>query len=390
MPEEKATFLIANLPYTADIADEEVWRFVQRKVDRDFPWLLPSGYWVILSGVGRSWRGVRRRGPVVSHAQWAGTGWIPLDMVLAWITHFGDAMRASRHGRVVGIAPTPESGLGIALARSIRGDKVRLIVRVIGHAASKALLVHRSKLRFMLFDQIESFVLRRADLVVPMGRFTKELAIRKGANPDRVIILPFPVRWADSTSVAPFPSQPCVLFVGRLAKEKGVHVLLEAMCQVREAIPSVRLLVAGDGSYRKELEVKVDRLGLRSHVSFLGWIEDADLRVAYREAWVLVLPSILEEGLGMVLVEAGLMGRPVIGSDLGGIKDIIQYGHNGLLVPPGDSKALAEAILTILTNRNLAQQMGLANLEIARKYLSQRDEALEQVHRAILDLVEKQ
>jgi glycosyltransferase involved in cell wall biosynthesis len=92
----------------------------------------------------------------------------------------------------------------------------------------------------------------------------------------------------------------------------------------------------------------------------------------------------------MVLVEAGLMGRPVIGSDLGGIRDIIQHGHNGLLVPPGNSKALAEAILTILTNRNLAQQMGLANLEIARKYLSQRDEALEQVHRAILDLVEKQ
>jgi hypothetical protein len=192
MPEEKATFLIANLPYTADIADEEVWRFVQRKVDRDFPWLLPSGYWVVLSGVGRSWRGVRRRGPLVSHAQWAGTGWIPLDMVLAWITHFGDAMRASRHGRVGGIAPTPESGLGIALARSIRGDKVRLIVRVIGHATSKALLVHRFKLRFMLFDRIESFVLRRANLVVPMGRFTKELAIRKGANPDRVIICFFP------------------------------------------------------------------------------------------------------------------------------------------------------------------------------------------------------
>jgi glycosyltransferase involved in cell wall biosynthesis len=242
----------------------------------------------------------------------------------------------------------------------------------------------------MLLDRIESFVLQRADLVVPMGRFTKELAIRKGANPDRVIILPFPVRWADSAGVTPFPSQPCVLFVGRLEKEKGVHVLLEAMCQVREAIPSVRLLVAGDGSYRRELEVRADRLGLRNHVSFLGWIEAADLRVAYEEAWVLVLPSIWAEGLGMVLVEAGLMGRPVIGSDLGGIRDIIQHGHNGLLVPPGDSKALAEAILTILTNRNLAQQMGLANLEMARKYLSQRDEALEQVHRAILDLVEKQ
>jgi glycosyltransferase involved in cell wall biosynthesis len=390
MPEEKVMFLIANFPYTADITDEEVWCFVQREVDRDFPWLLPNGYWVTLSGVGRGWRGVRKRGPVVSHARWPGTGWIPLDATLAWFAHFLDAVRASRQGRVVGIAPMPEAGLGVALARSLRSDKVRLVVRVQGHTASRALLVRRSKLRFMLLDRIESFVLQRADLVVPMGRFTKELAIRKGANPNKIIILPFPVRWADSASVAPFPSQPCVLFVGRLEKEKGVHVLLEAMCQVREAIPSVRLLVARDGSYRRELEVRADRLGLRSHVSFLGWIEAADLRVAYKEAWVLVLPSIWAEGLGMVLVEAGLMGRPVIGSDLGGIRDIIQHGHNGLLVPPGDSKALAEAILTILTNRNLAQQMGLANLETAQKYLSQRNEALEQVHCAILALVEKQ
>jgi glycosyltransferase involved in cell wall biosynthesis len=80
-------------------------------------------------------------------------------------------------------------------------------------------------------------------------------------------------------------------------------------------------------------------------VSGTGSDSGADLRVAYREAWVLVLPSILEEGLGMVLVEAGLMGRPVIGSDLGGIKDIIQCGYNGLLVPPGNSKALAKPSL---------------------------------------------
>ena len=390
MSEEKAVFLIANLPYTADIADEEVWRFVQRKADRDFPWLFAGGYWVTLSGVGRRWRGVRRRGQIVSHAQWAGTGWIPLDAVLAWFAHFLDAMMASRQGRVVAIAPTPEAGFGVALARSLYRDRVRLVVRVQGHTASKALLVRRSKLRFILLEQIESFVLQRADLVVPMGKFTEQLALRKGAKPDKTIILPFPVQWAGSASVVPFPPQPCVLFVGRLEKEKGVHVLLEAMCQVREMVPSVRLLIAGDGSYRRELEAKVDRLSLREHVSFLGWLEGADLQGAYKEAWVLALPSIWAEGLGMVLVEAGLMGRPVIGSDLGGIRDIIQHGYNGFLVPPGDSKALAEAILTILMNRDLAQRMGLANSEVARKYLNQRDEALERVRRAILTLVNEQ
>ena len=388
--EKKAIFLVTNLPYVADITNEEAWRFVQREADRDFPWLFAGGYWVTLSGVGRRWRGVRRRGQIVSHAQWAGTGWIPLDAVLAWFAHFLDAMRASRQSRVVAIAPTPEAGFGVVLARSLCMNKVRLVVRVQGHTASKALFVKHSKLRFKLFERIESFVLRRADLVVPMGRFTEGLALRKGVKPDKVIVLPFPVRWASSVSLTPLPPEPCALFVGRLEKEKGVQVLLEAMCKVREEIPSVRLLIAGDGSYRRQLEKMTNRLNLRDHVSFLGWLEGAELQDTYRRAWVLVLPSIWAEGLGMVLVEAGLMGRPVIGSNLGGIRDIVQHGYNGLLVPPGDSKALAEALLTLLTDKDLAQRMGLANSEMARRYLSQRDEALERVRRAILAMANEQ
>jgi glycosyltransferase involved in cell wall biosynthesis len=123
-------------------------------------------------------------------------------------------------------------------------------------------------------------------------------------------------------------------------------------------------------------------------VSFLRWLEAEDLQRAYQEAWVLVLPSIWEEGLGMVLVEAGLMGRPVIGSNLGGIRDIIRHGHNGFLVPPGDAKALADAIVTILTDANLAARMGQVNRQVAQSYLSTRDVALKQVRAAIMRWVE--
>ncbi len=390
MSEKDAIFLIANFPYTVDIANQETWRrFVQRKANRDFPWLFAGGYRVILSGLGKGWRGLQRKDWVTSHARWVGTGWIPLDAVLAWISHFTDAIKALRQGRVIGIAPTPEAGLGIALARSICKREIKLVVRVIGDTASKALLVHRSRLRLIALELIESFVLRRADLVVPMGRFTYELALRRGANPNKTVVLPFPVKWANSANIEPFPPQPYVLFVGRLEKEKGVHVLLEAMGKVREAVPSARLLIAGDGSYRLELEDKTRRLGLCEHVSFLGWLEGANLQATYREAWVLVLPSIWAEGLGMVLVEAGLMGRPVIGSDWGGIRDIIQHGHNGFVVPPGDPVALAKALTAVLSGRGLAERMGLANREVAREYLSSRDEALERVRQAILALVKK-
>lgn len=358
MSKHPVTFLIANFPYTLDISDDKAWDFIQKEFQRDFPWLLDCGHLIILSGVGKGWRGRGRRGCVVSHAALRGLGKIPVDAVFAWMTHLVDALLASRSGKVVGIAPTPEAGFGLALARLLRKGRVRLVVRIQGHTASKALLVHRSKWRFWLLERIESFVIRWADLVIPMGEFTRQLALKKGANQDRIVVLPFPVGWMDSAMITDLPPHPCVLFAGRLEKEKGVQILLEALKHVKEEVPAVRLLIAGDGSYRKHLEELVERLQLLQHVSFLGWLSPEEMREVYREAWCLVLPSVWAEGLGMVLVEAGLMGRPAIGSDWGGIRDIIRDGYNGYLVPPEDAKALAEAILRILNDPARAREMG--------------------------------
>ncbi|GBD00049.1 Alpha-D-kanosaminyltransferase [bacterium HR17] len=388
MQGKKCLFLVANFPHTADISQPEVLDFVRRKFERDFPWLLVDDYKVVLSGLGKRWHGIRAQHNIISHAGWRASGWIPLDAVLAWLTHFLDAFKASRRALVISIASTPEAGLGIAIARLLYKGRVRLVVRVIGHTASKALYVHGLRWRFRILERIEAFVLRQADLVVPMGQFTTELALNKGADPAKIVVLPFPVRWADSARVEPLALEPYVLFVGRLEKEKGVHILLEAMKTVLQRVPSARLLIAGDGSYRRELEAQVECLGLTESALFFGWLGPEELQQLYRKARVLVLPSILEEGLGMVLVEAGLMGRPVIGSDLGGIRDIIQHGYNGFLVPPGDAKALAETILEILQDAELACRMGLANMEVARAYLRARDKALEQVRLAIMKWLE--
>lgn len=388
MQDRKCLFLIANFPYTADISQPETWDFVQRKFERDFPWLLADNYKIVLSGLGKRWRGMHSQRNITSHAGWKASGWMLLDAILAWVTHFFDALGASRQMLVISIAPTPESGLGIALAKLFHKEKIRLVVRVQGHTASKALYVHRSIWRFRILDWIESFVLRQADLILPMGEFTRGLSLKKGANPERIVVLPFPMRWADRARTEPIAPEPRVLFVGRLEKEKGVHILLEAMKIVLQRMPSAQLLIAGNGSYRQVLEALTERLGLTESVSFLGWLGSEEIQRLYCKARVLVLPSIWGEGLGMVLVEAGLMGRPVIGSDLGGIRDIIRHGYNGFLVPPGDAKALAEAILRVLQDIELASKMGLANTEVARAYLSTRDKALEQVRLAILKWVE--
>ncbi|GBC84990.1 Alpha-D-kanosaminyltransferase [bacterium HR11] len=386
----KPVFLVASFPYTRDISRPEDWDFVRRKFERDFPWLLTDEYPVMMCGVGQGWSGTRCNGRICARAGAKATENLLLDAVMAYRAHFTEGLRVAHNGLVIGIAATPESGLGLALARAIYPKKMRLVVRVQGNTSSKPLLVHQRRWRGKMLEFVESFVLKRADLVLPMGKFTKELALKRGADLSKIIPLPFPVRWADRAHVTPLPPEPAVLFAGRLEKEKGVHILLDAMAIAVKRLPQARLMVAGDGPYRPVLEAKVKQLGLCSRVSFLGWLKPERLQRAYAESWVLVLPSIWEEGLGMVLVEAGLMGRPVIGSDLGGIRDIIQHGHNGLLVPPGDAERLADAIVTVLTNPGWAWQMGQANRQVAWSYLSTRDEALERVRRAILSWVQGQ
>jgi len=376
-------FLVPNLFSAPDISDDRVWELVQRGMGPEFHWLLTEKHDVCFSGIGQGWSGWKRRDCVTSHAGFRATRSFPLNAILAWLTHFQDALRLAGKDVLIILAPTPLSGLGAALAKVFAGNRIRLVVRIRGHTASKSLYVKRSKWQFKLIESIEAFVACRANLILPLGKFTYDLAISYGVRPERMIVLPRVIPWAKRAEIKDLPGRPNLLFAGRLVEEKGVHILLRAMVIVRERVPNAHLLIAGDGSYRSTLEQIADSLGIRDSVSFLGWLQAEHLQNAYRNSWLLVLPSICEEGLGTVLVEAGLMGRPVVGSDLGGIRDIIRHGENGFLVPPGDPSALAHAILAILQDRDLASRMGFANARAVKEYLSAWEEAVEKVRDAI-------
>ena len=220
-----------------------------------------------------------------------------------------------------------------------------------------------------------------------MGEFTRELALAHGARSARVLILPWAVPWDGRMPVTPLRSPPTVLFAGWLEAGKGVDVLLSALPAVVESVPDARLLLAGDGPERGRLEQQVESLGLRERATFMGWLNKADLRAAYERAWVVVLPSIWEEGLGMVLVEAGMMGRASVGSDRGGIREVIEHGATGLLVPPADPGNLADAIVHLLSDRERARQMGLHARTRARRYLDRREEALRKVESIMRQLM---
>lgn len=161
-----------------------------------------------------------------------------------------------------------------------------------------------------------------------------------------------------------------VLFVGRLIDWKGVNTLVSSMKKVKTATGSTRLVIIGDGPERERLKTLAKELELEDVITFTGRLSATELMDYYSRAAVFVLPSVTvnnqTEGLGVVLLEAMASGVPAIGSNTGGIPDIIEDGVNGLLVPPGDPDALAEAIIRILEDRDLADRFREAGLETVK------------------------
>jgi rhamnosyl/mannosyltransferase len=173
---------------------------------------------------------------------------------------------------------------------------------------------------------------------------------------------------------ARFAGREIVLFVGQLDRShahKGVPVLLEALALVRRARPAAHLLLAGGGDALPELARRAARLGIASAVTLLGEVPEEDLPDLYRLAAVAALPSVnASEGFGMVLLEANAAGRPVVGTQVGGIPAAIEDGRTGLLVPPRDPAALAGALQRLLADPALAASLGARGRERAVREFS--------------------
>ncbi|MBN1233089.1 MAG: glycosyltransferase family 4 protein [Candidatus Coatesbacteria bacterium] len=151
-----------------------------------------------------------------------------------------------------------------------------------------------------------------------------------------------------------------ILFVGRLVERKGLPVLLKAIKILKEKY-NLKLVVVGQGSEEKHLKKLALDLDINENVSFLGNLHHKGLDERYNKAYMFVLPAVIDskgdtEGLGVVLLEAMAYKRPVIGSNLGGIVDIIIDNKTGLLVKPDDPEELANAIEKLWTDRKLAEK----------------------------------
>jgi glycosyltransferase involved in cell wall biosynthesis len=163
-----------------------------------------------------------------------------------------------------------------------------------------------------------------------------------------------------------------LVHVGRLEPQKGHRVLLDSLVAVRYVLPDVKLLIVGDGRLRTELREQVRSLQLNDAVIFTGSREN--VAYFYSAADLVVLPS-LWEGLPLTAIEAGAMQKPIVATAVDGTPEVVQHGTTGLLVPPADARSLSDAILQLIGNRDLREQMGAAG----RRWVEQRFSVKQQV-----------
>jgi len=150
-----------------------------------------------------------------------------------------------------------------------------------------------------------------------------------------------------------------ILFLGRLEFRKGLNYLLKAYLEVKQEIPNSRLIVVGPGTrLRKRYEKWVRRHHLEDDVIFVGFVSESDKPRYYKTADIYCAPATSRESQGIVLLEAMAVGKPIVASNIEGYATVVTHGQDGLLVPPADNKSLARALISLMNDESLRQQMG--------------------------------
>jgi glycosyltransferase involved in cell wall biosynthesis len=212
-----------------------------------------------------------------------------------------------------------------------------------------------------------------ADTVVVLGRTWREYAVRDlGVDPGRVVVLP-------NATPAGVPAAgdglPHLVFLGRLGARKGLPELLAALADDRLAARAWRATLAGDGEVAAT-RAEVARRGLAGRVVVPGWIGAGEARALLGTATVLVLPS-RAEGLPMSVLEAFASGVPVVATTAGALGEVVRHEGNGLVVPPGDAPALADALVRLLDDESTRARLAAGAADTWRRHHDVRRYAVE-------------
>lgn len=242
--------------------------------------------------------------------------------------------------------------------------------------------------------------LNRLDRIVCISRETRTQSINLGVDDAKIRVVPVGVRpgkfqkLSDRNRVRalvskmydiPLEGGRIILSVGRLVKRKGFQWFVEEVLpEVLNEREDARYLMVGSGPLRRAIQSAISRNGLEMKAFILGRVEDDQLGLIYNSADIFVMPNIPVpgdiEGFGIVALEAASCGIPVVASDLQGIKDAVQEGMSGFLLPPHDVHAFSRTIVKLLDDSRLRREIGERARGFAVEHFSWDKIASEYVH----------
>jgi glycosyltransferase involved in cell wall biosynthesis len=217
---------------------------------------------------------------------------------------------------------------------------------------------------FNRFDHVVFATWAHRELFLEEGLHVPTTIISNGV--DIVRYRPLDGQAEDVEERYDLPVGPRILFVGRLARDKEIDILIQAMpwiCIEREA----HLILVGRGDDQARLEELTQELDVQGCVHFLGFVPEEDMPALYRAVDLFAIASLCEVQ-SLPTLQAVATGLPVVAADALALPELVHDGVNGFLVPPRDPKAMAEAVLDILGDAELSRRMGLASLSIARDH----------------------
>ncbi|BCB97292.1 glycosyl transferase group 1 [Dissulfurispira thermophila] len=210
--------------------------------------------------------------------------------------------------------------------------------------------------------------------VVTVSEYVRQYLINAGIPKDKVVAIPTGINITRFDSKKAHGSlrqelglktnTPIVGTIAILRKKKGHHILLDAIPLILQKIPDVVFVFAGDGPQKENIMNKITNMGLSDKVFMLGLRND--IPEILKSIDLFVLPT-LQEALGTSFIEAMAMGKPVVGTDVGGVGEVIKDGINGYLVEPNNPLVLADAVIKILEDREKAIAMGIEGREIVEQ-----------------------
>lgn len=318
-------------------------------------WMMTMAENLIRLGHG-AWIATRPGSELMRSSQFCGIPVYPLR--IRSFLEAGTALRLRnflRRSRITGICTKTYKESRLAALASSRLP-ITLICRRGNNGDIQDTLRHRLMLKFCMDG-----------VLVPSYALQNEFCRIPWIERDKIYVMLHEIDPASYQTIAPAQTSPCscrVIFIGRLMPVKGLDTLLKAWVQVVKCEPNARLLLVGDGmeqTYKKMAAT----LRIAASVDFVGF--QPDIRPWIAAADLLVLPS-RREGGGYVSLEAMAMGRPVIGSNVGGIPEYMKAGETGLLVPVNNETALSRAILELVQNPDRRVAMGKEAYEHVRRH----------------------